>query len=84
MLGDNRNNSRDSHVFGPVTSDHIIGKAWIIYWPPPDWGIVPHYSYEHPAVITVTPTLTPPATPAAATATPAPPTITPTLPPPAP
>lgn len=33
VMGDNRNNSTDSRVFGPVKIDEIIGKAWISYWP---------------------------------------------------
>jgi signal peptidase I len=45
VLGDNRNNSRDSHAFGAVTQDHIMGRAWLIYWPPPNWGIVPQPTY---------------------------------------
>jgi len=24
--------------------DQIIGKAWISYWPPGEWGAVPHCS----------------------------------------
>jgi signal peptidase I len=58
VLGDNRNNSRDSHMFGPVTRDHVIGKAWLIYWPPPDWGTVPHFDYSSvpPATLPATPT----------------------------
>jgi signal peptidase I len=46
VLGDNRNNSRDSHYFGPVDRDKVIGRAWLIYWPPPDWGFVQHYGYD--------------------------------------
>jgi signal peptidase I len=45
MMGDNRNDSRDSRVFGPVERERIIGEAIIRYWPPADWGIVTRYLY---------------------------------------
>lgn len=45
VLGDNRNNSRDSHVFGPVDRTEVIGRAWVIYWPPQDWSVIPRYDY---------------------------------------
>lgn len=48
VLGDNRNNSRDSHAFGAVEAERIIGKAWMIYWPPENWGVVPDVGYEVP------------------------------------
>jgi signal peptidase I len=45
VLGDNRNNSNDSHTGWTVPRDNIIGKAWFIYWPPSKWGLVKHYGY---------------------------------------
>jgi signal peptidase I len=40
VLGDNRNNSSDSHVWGQVPADHIIGRAWITYWPIDQLGTI--------------------------------------------
>lgn len=31
-LGDNSSNSRDSRVFGVIPREHLIGRAWRIYW----------------------------------------------------
>jgi signal peptidase I len=45
VLGDNRNNSSDSHNWGTIPLSVIDGRAWVTYWPPKDWGVVPHYSY---------------------------------------
>ena len=45
VLGDNRNNSSDSHNWGTMSSDLIIGKAWLSYWPPGLWGLIPHEAY---------------------------------------
>src|SRR3989304_1277276 len=41
VLGDNRNKSSDSQSWGPVPLDQVIGKAVIVYWPPPEAGLIP-------------------------------------------
>ena len=38
VMGDNRSNSMDSRVIGPVKVDKIVGRAWLIIWPPKDFG----------------------------------------------
>ena len=40
VLGDNRNNSFDSHLWGTVPRDHIQGKAIRIFWPLDRMGII--------------------------------------------
>ena len=34
VMGDNRTNSEDSRVFGPIDDDSIVGRAFMIMWPP--------------------------------------------------
>ncbi len=46
VLGDNRNNSNDSHTGWTVAGQSIIGEAWLSIWPPGDWGIVQAYPFE--------------------------------------
>lgn len=46
VLGDNRNNSYDSHYWGFVPRDHIIGRAIVRFWPMNRLGEItpePHY-----------------------------------------
>ena len=40
VLGDNRNNSSDSHTWGIVPMENVIGEALLIYWPPSSWGLI--------------------------------------------
>ncbi|MBX9689586.1 MAG: signal peptidase I [Candidatus Obscuribacterales bacterium] len=39
MMGDNRNNSQDSHVWGFLDQNRVIGRAFLVFWrkldPPP-------------------------------------------------
>lgn len=45
VLGDNRNNSSDSHFWGTLARENVLGKAWISYWPPRVWGVIPGETY---------------------------------------
>lgn len=40
VLGDNRNNSSDSHSWGMVPLENVIGKAEVVYWPPSEWKVL--------------------------------------------
>jgi len=38
VMGDNRRNSKDGRVFGPVAENTIVGRAFVIVWPRSRWG----------------------------------------------
>lgn len=40
VMGDNRTNSADSRVFGPIDKNLIVGRAFILIWPLPDFGLL--------------------------------------------
>jgi signal peptidase I len=42
VLGDNRNSSSDSHVWGFVPMENVVGKALLIYWPISEARIFQH------------------------------------------
>jgi signal peptidase I len=41
MMGDNRSNSADGRVFGPVPRKFLVGRAFTIYWPLDRIGLIP-------------------------------------------
>lgn len=40
VLGDNRNQSSDSHIWGIVPLQNVVGKALVVYWPLKDLKVL--------------------------------------------
>lgn len=45
VLGDNRENSSDSRIFGPINEDSIIGKAFVVLMPINNFQFIKHQVY---------------------------------------
>ena len=42
VLGDNRNRSFDSHSWGPLPAENVVGHVILRYWPLERFGVVEH------------------------------------------
>jgi signal peptidase I len=45
VMGDHRRDSADSRTFGPIEISHVIGRAWLRYWPFDTFGVLPTPSH---------------------------------------
>ena len=48
LMGDHRQDSADSRVFGPVPVNQVIGRAWLRYWPFDSFGVLATPTYAAP------------------------------------
>ena len=45
VMGDHRQDSADSRNFGPIEVDHVVGRAWLRYWPFDAFKLLPVPTY---------------------------------------
>jgi signal peptidase I len=45
VMGDHREDSADSRSFGPIEISHVIGRAWLRYWPFDTFGVLQTPAY---------------------------------------
>jgi signal peptidase I len=41
VMGDHRDDSDDSRIFGPVPVKDVVGRAFVVIWPHADWKTLP-------------------------------------------
>lgn len=60
VLGDNRNQSSDSHMWGFVPLKSVVGAAFLVYWPLEQFKFLGDYqSADIPTKVPPTPTISP-------------------------
>jgi signal peptidase I len=37
VMGDNRGGSQDSRALGPIPTDELVGRAFVVFWPSTSW-----------------------------------------------
>jgi signal peptidase I len=52
VMGDHRLSSADSRNFGPIEVSHVVGRAWLRYWPFDTFTILPVPTYPELAPAT--------------------------------